>query len=227
MGQQRGSVVSRMPGAITAGKPSICRTCTRNSLVFNVTDGQVPYASTPGSDPASTRAAVGRTAFAAPRGRRPHRHGPERRSRGHAGSDRRTGTEFFARPGSIRCSAHLSSVPASRSAKRLTMRVNGDCAPAPDLPRLPPPVTRARSPARRVTGVISLANAGLSSFSAPGFTAPPMVYGNFFRLQPLVYPNDQRAGWRRRAAAAHPGQRVDHGRAIWSPTTKPPSAVCR
>src|SRR5260221_393662 len=36
---------------------------------------------------------------------------------------------------------------------------------------------------------ISLANAGLSSFTAPGFVAPPLVYGNFDRLFPLVYPN--------------------------------------
>ncbi len=36
---------------------------------------------------------------------------------------------------------------------------------------------------------ISLANAGLSSFYAPSFTAPPLVYGNFNSLYPMVYPN--------------------------------------
>jgi iron complex outermembrane receptor protein len=36
---------------------------------------------------------------------------------------------------------------------------------------------------------MSLANAGLSSFTAPSFTAPPLVYGNFNSLFPLVYPN--------------------------------------
>lgn len=36
---------------------------------------------------------------------------------------------------------------------------------------------------------LSLANAGLSSFTAPSFTAPPLVYGNFNSLFPLVYPN--------------------------------------
>jgi iron complex outermembrane recepter protein len=36
---------------------------------------------------------------------------------------------------------------------------------------------------------ISLANAGLSSFTSPSFTAPPLVYGNFNSLFPMVYPN--------------------------------------
>jgi iron complex outermembrane recepter protein len=36
---------------------------------------------------------------------------------------------------------------------------------------------------------LSLANAGLSSFTSPSFTAPPLVYGNFNSLFPLVYPN--------------------------------------
>ena len=37
--------------------------------------------------------------------------------------------------------------------------------------------------------VISLANAGLSQFYAPSFTAPPLVYGNFNSLYSMVYPN--------------------------------------
>ena len=36
---------------------------------------------------------------------------------------------------------------------------------------------------------ISLANAGLREFNAPGYTAPPMVYGSPAQLIPLVYPN--------------------------------------
>jgi iron complex outermembrane recepter protein len=36
---------------------------------------------------------------------------------------------------------------------------------------------------------ISLANAGLSQFNAPSFTAPPLVYGNWDSLFPMVYPN--------------------------------------
>ncbi len=36
---------------------------------------------------------------------------------------------------------------------------------------------------------LSLANAGLSSFTAPSVIAPPMVYGNFDSLFPLIYPN--------------------------------------
>lgn len=37
---------------------------------------------------------------------------------------------------------------------------------------------------------ISLANAGLEEFNLPDVTAPPMVYGNFNALRPMVYPND-------------------------------------
>jgi iron complex outermembrane receptor protein len=36
---------------------------------------------------------------------------------------------------------------------------------------------------------LSLANAGLSSFTSPSFTAPPLVYGNFNSLFPMIYPN--------------------------------------
>jgi len=38
-------------------------------------------------------------------------------------------------------------------------------------------------------GTVSLANAGLSSFTVPAFTAPPLVYGNFDSLARLVYGN--------------------------------------
>ena len=36
---------------------------------------------------------------------------------------------------------------------------------------------------------ISLANSGLSSFTSPSFTAPPLVYANWDSLFPMVYPN--------------------------------------
>jgi iron complex outermembrane receptor protein len=38
--------------------------------------------------------------------------------------------------------------------------------------------------------VVSLANAGLESFTVPGIVVPPMVYANFDTLRALVYPND-------------------------------------
>ena len=38
--------------------------------------------------------------------------------------------------------------------------------------------------------LVDLSSAGLQSFSAPGFTAPPMVYANFGTLRALAYPND-------------------------------------
>ncbi len=36
---------------------------------------------------------------------------------------------------------------------------------------------------------MSLANAGLESFDVPGTTVPPMVWGNFDALWPMIYPN--------------------------------------
>ena len=42
---------------------------------------------------------------------------------------------------------------------------------------------------------ISLANAGLEEFTVDGFTAPPMVYGDFDKLFPLVYPNSSVPSW--------------------------------
>jgi TonB-dependent receptor len=42
---------------------------------------------------------------------------------------------------------------------------------------------------------ISLANAGLEEFSAHGFEAPPIVYGDFDKLFPMVYPNSSVPSW--------------------------------
>ena len=36
---------------------------------------------------------------------------------------------------------------------------------------------------------VNLGNAGLESFTVDGFTAPPVIYGNFDKLYGLVYPN--------------------------------------
>ncbi|HEV7606067.1 MAG TPA: TonB-dependent receptor [Steroidobacteraceae bacterium] len=43
---------------------------------------------------------------------------------------------------------------------------------------------------RAGTGTVDLSNAGLESFTVPGFTAPPMVWGDFDRVRALVYPDD-------------------------------------
>lgn len=42
---------------------------------------------------------------------------------------------------------------------------------------------------------ISLANAGLEEFSVHGFTAPPLVYGDFDKLFPMIYPNSSVPSW--------------------------------
>jgi iron complex outermembrane receptor protein len=43
---------------------------------------------------------------------------------------------------------------------------------------------------RAGSGVVSLADAGLESFTVPGVTAPPMVWGDFDSVRELVYPDD-------------------------------------
>ncbi len=40
------------------------------------------------------------------------------------------------------------------------------------------------------SGVVDLSNAGLESFTVPGVNVPPMVWGDFDSLRPLVYPDD-------------------------------------
>ena len=40
------------------------------------------------------------------------------------------------------------------------------------------------------SGVVDLSNAGLESFEVPGFSAPPMVWGDFDDIRRLVYPDD-------------------------------------
>jgi len=42
---------------------------------------------------------------------------------------------------------------------------------------------------------VSLANAGLESFTVDGFTAPPVIYGNFDKIFGLVYPNSSVPSW--------------------------------
>ena len=75
------------------------------------------------------------------------------------------------------------------------MKINGACAPGLDprrsrtreikILKFAPRVRRDREAFRRYR----LANAGLSEFNAPSFTAPPLVYGNWDSLFPMVYPN--------------------------------------
>ena len=163
------------------------------SLVFNVTNGQVPYAATPGFNPADPCAAVGGRLSQQQRvGRQRHR-----RKRG---------------PEVTQDQLAALALNFSRDARSVVLRAvkfgGSNFGPRKDAPRESmgtvrrhrihhihhprairiPRLARRERRAREGSGPV-LANAGLSQFSAPSFTAPPLVYGNLDSLFPLVYPN--------------------------------------
>jgi iron complex outermembrane recepter protein len=160
-----------------------------NSLVFNVTDGQVPFASTPGSNPAlpslqsvggfrSTEGVGGLTGT------------------GQSAGPEVTQDQIAALALNFSHDLDNSLLSSFKFGTRFSQREKthhesqwGLCAGTGSTTFATPGDQGSQSCAAG-TGVISLADAGLSSFSAPGFTAPPMVYGRFSSLQPLVYPND-------------------------------------
>ena len=128
------------------------------NLVFNVADGQVPYAATPGFDPAAPSIQSVAQGIET---------GPE------VTRDRLAALALSA--GRKVDYGILSGVKfGARFSDRKKTHTNNGWTNNP-------------------TGV-SLANAGLSEFSAPSFTAPRMLYANFDTLWSLVYPNGAPAG---------------------------------
>jgi iron complex outermembrane receptor protein len=146
------------------------------NLAFNVTNGQVPSGSFPGYDPAvpSLQYVGGRDGQSA---------GPEE-TKDHLAAfqlnlSRTIDSSFFSvvkfgGRWSDREKTHHNNIwnlcPGTGS-----VDAQGNCpagtAGTPGFPN------------------ISLANAGLSEFNAPSFTAPPLVYGNWDSLWSMVYPN--------------------------------------
>jgi iron complex outermembrane receptor protein len=153
------------------------------NLAFNVTDGQTPYGATPGFNPADpSLQAVG--------GRNGESDGPEHtrdRISSIAFNFGRTfenpvltGVKFGGRYSDREKTHHSNRWNLCPGTGSTTFKIYGDqgsqscpagTAGTPGFPN------------------ISLANAGLSSFNTPSFISPPMVYGNFDSLYPLVYPN--------------------------------------
>ena len=128
------------------------------NLVFNVADGQVPYATTPGFDPAAPSIQSVAEGIET---------GPE------VTRDRLAALALSA--GRKLDDGILSGIKfGARFSDRKKTHTNSGWSDNP-------------------TGV-SLANAGLSEFSAPSFTAPRMLYANFDTLWSLVYPNGTPAG---------------------------------
>lgn len=150
------------------------------SLVFNVTDGQVPYAATPGFNPAdpSIQKAGGRNGTS---------DGPEHtRDRISAiafnfgrsfDNPVFTGVKFGGRYSDREKTHHANRWNLCPGTGSTTFTIPND-----QNSQVCPAGTAGY-------GGISLANAGLSSFTTPSFISPPMVYGNFDSLFPLVYPN--------------------------------------
>jgi iron complex outermembrane recepter protein len=163
------------------------------NLAFNVTDGQVPYGATPGFDPANPaiQTAGGfRSNSGSNVNSTGQQTGPEYtrdRLTALALSVGRkldtpflTGVKFGARVSDRDKTHHENNWGLCPGVGSTTFTVPGDqnsqvCpAGTAGTGGIPP---------------LSLANAGLSEFNAPGFTAPPLVYANWNSLFPLVYPN--------------------------------------
>jgi len=147
------------------------------SLVYNVTNGQVPYAATPGFNPADpTLQAVGQ--------RNGISTGPE---------VTRDLLSAFALDFTRAIDSPLISAVkfgARWSDRDKTHHENQwNLCPGTGSSIFAIAGDQGSQSCPAATGAVSLANAGLSSFTAPSFTAPPLVYANFDSLFPLVYPN--------------------------------------
>jgi iron complex outermembrane recepter protein len=163
------------------------------NLAFNVTDGQVPYGATPGFDPANPAIQSVGTRFS--------NNGSNVSGTGQSSGPEYTRDQLSALAltfGRTLDMPILSGVKfgARVSDREKTHHINqwGLCPgtgstsftiPGNQFSQVCPAGTAGQG------GVpnISLANAGLSQFNAPSFTAPPLVYGNWDTLYPLIYPN--------------------------------------
>jgi iron complex outermembrane receptor protein len=141
------------------------------NLVFDVRDGQAPYAATPGfnpADPALQSTTTARNGFS---------DGPENTK------DRLSALALnFSR------TIDNSVLTAFKFGARLSDREKTHHTNQWNLCSGTGSTVNGACPAG--SHDVSLANAGLSSFTVPSFTAPPMVWGNFDALRALVYPND-------------------------------------
>jgi TonB-dependent receptor len=155
-------------------------------LTYNVTDGQTPYAAlgfNP-ADPALQTAGGFRSSIGSNVSGTGQSDGPEEtRDKLMALAFNTTRTLDNAFLTDVKFGGRVSDREKTHHSNRWGLCAGTGSTTFPDPNDLNTQVCPAG------THTISLANAGLSSFSAPGFTAPPMVYGNFDALLPLVYPN--------------------------------------
>jgi TonB-dependent receptor len=153
------------------------------NLVFNVQDGQVPYATMPGFNPADPAIQYlgGRSGQSAgPEQTRDHLAGVALNFTRKLDQNFMDAVQFGARFSDRLKAHHMNQWNYCPGTGSTTFAIYGDqnsqsC-----------PAGTAGTPGNPN---ISLANQGLSSFNAPSFTAPPMVYGNFGSLLSFAYPN--------------------------------------
>jgi iron complex outermembrane receptor protein len=168
------------------------------SLVYNISDGQVPYSYTPGFDPANPaiqsiggfRQNVGVYGNGTNTGGDGVSTGPEvTRDRLAAlalnfgrtlDMDFLSAVKFGARVSDRKKTHHEAQWGLCPGTGSTTFAIAGDqnSQSCPD-----------GTAGTGTTPVISLANAGLSQFYSPSFTAPPLVYANWNTLYNQVYPN--------------------------------------
>ena len=158
------------------------------NLVFDVQDGQTPYGATPGFNPAdpSLQSAGG---FRSNNGSNVNgtgqSDGPEvtQDRIGALALDfgKKFGNDLFT---DVKFGGRVSDREKTHHHSRW-----GLCAGTGST-TFGTPYVQGSQACPTGTAVVSLANAGLSSFTVSSFTAPPMVYGDFDSLRPLVYPND-------------------------------------
>ena len=163
------------------------------NLAFNVTNGQVPYGATPGFNPANP-------AIQTIGGFRSN-NGSNVNGTGASDGPEVTRDQLTALAINLSKALDSSVFNAVKFGARFSDREKthhenewGLCAGTGSTTFTIPgdqnsQVCPAGTAGQGGLPAISLANAGLSSFTSPSFTAPPLVYGNFDSLYPMVYPN--------------------------------------
>jgi iron complex outermembrane recepter protein len=158
------------------------------NLAFDVTSGSTPFGATPGFNPADP-AIQSAGGFRANSGSNVNgtgqSDGPEE-TRDKLGAFTLDFTRGFETPffNELKFGARAADREKTHSRSRY-----GLCAGTGSTVFATPFDTNSQQ-CRAGSGIVDLSNAGLESFNVPGFTAPPMVYGNFDAVRKLVYPDD-------------------------------------
>jgi TonB-dependent receptor len=168
------------------------------NLAFDVRDGQTPFGATPGfnpADPALQSAGgprndrgIGGATYGTPESGAGQSDGPENtKDRIWALALSFTRSFDTESPSSVSFGGRYSDREKTHHRNRF-----GLCAGTGSSVFVTPPGGGAAfEQCRPGSTVIDLSNAGLESFTVPGgLNVPPMVWGDFDSLRPLVYPDD-------------------------------------